>query len=544
MNNMNKSLGLLKSMMKKNYKNKHQTMEVNHSNRYSPSKRQKRQIISINKATKGEFNSNIEKKKIIYQQSLQKLDKTNKLKLSQNKKNMEINRYYKNNNILNGNNIPNNFKNRLNNSKTINNLKNKNYNTTSLQKKIGSKSYVDLFQNNVYNSNDPVIPGGGKTISNSIYEKMYDFENENINFNNNANNNLESNSTNDFNNNTFVEEANNIINVLINYINIIKSEYQKLIEEKLKFKEKEIIKLKNQNEFLIKENKNLKYKILEIFYCAKKYYSEKNTNNSKFNFSTKQLLNENLFLRKCININNNINKDYLIKLENEIIEQFKYKELLTQKKILEEEKNNEKSSQKIIAINKEKTENKIDNENNPFKFINENNINNSNNNKINHKRQRTQFKLNNFSDSNKNEGIINNDINEEEQEQIDNINNNNNDNTDSLSNYLNLMNKNILMSRTKNNSQKNLLMNKNNSINNNKKENDIINKDHNDIKPENNNIISNEQSFDSIVHNENKNNALENNDVNNKNEELNKKISGLNNTSSFDKYSQRIEFTK
>ena len=59
-----------------------------------------------------------------------------------------------------------------------------------------------------------------------------------------------------------------------------------------------------------------------------------------------------------------------------------------------------------------------------------------------------------------------------------------------------------------------------------------------------NNIISNEQSFDSIVHNENKNNALENNDVNNKNEELNKKISGLNNTSSFDKYSQRIEFTK
>ena len=96
-------------------------MEVNHSNRYSPSKRQKRQIISINKASKEDFNSNIEKKKIIYQQSIQKLDRNNKLKLSQNKKNMEINRYYKNNNILNGNNnIPNNFKNRLNNSKTIN----------------------------------------------------------------------------------------------------------------------------------------------------------------------------------------------------------------------------------------------------------------------------------------------------------------------------------------------------------------------------------------------------------------------------------------
>ena len=116
---MNKSLGLLKSMMKKNNINKHQTMEINHSNRYSPSKKPKRQIISINKASKADFNSNIEKKKIIYQQSIQKLDKSNKLKLSQNKKNMEINQYYKNNNILNANNIPNNFKNRLNNSKTI-----------------------------------------------------------------------------------------------------------------------------------------------------------------------------------------------------------------------------------------------------------------------------------------------------------------------------------------------------------------------------------------------------------------------------------------
>ena len=34
----------------------------------------------------------------------------------------------------------------------------------------------------------------------------------------------------------------------------------------MKKKEKEIIKLKNENEFLIKENKNLKFKILKIFY--------------------------------------------------------------------------------------------------------------------------------------------------------------------------------------------------------------------------------------------------------------------------------------
>ena len=64
MNNVNKSIGLLKSMMKKNNINKHQTMEISHSNRYSPSKKQKRQIISINKANKADFNLNFEKKKM------------------------------------------------------------------------------------------------------------------------------------------------------------------------------------------------------------------------------------------------------------------------------------------------------------------------------------------------------------------------------------------------------------------------------------------------------------------------------------------------
>ena len=38
---MNKSIGLLKSIMKKTYINKHQTMEVNHSNRYNPLKKTK-----------------------------------------------------------------------------------------------------------------------------------------------------------------------------------------------------------------------------------------------------------------------------------------------------------------------------------------------------------------------------------------------------------------------------------------------------------------------------------------------------------------------
>ena len=536
---MNKSLGLLKSMMKKNNINKHQTMEINHSNRYSPSKKPKRQIISINKASKADFNSNIEKKKIIYQQSIQKLDKSNKLKLSQNKKNMEINQYYKNNNILDASNIPNNFKNRLNNSKTINNLKNKNYNT-SLQKKLGSKSYVDLFQNNIYNSNDYIMPRGGRTISNSIYEKIYDFENENINYNNNNIYNFENNSTNEYNS-TLVEEVNNIINVLINYINIIKNEYGKIITQKIENKDKEIIKLKNENEFLIKENKKLKYKILEIFYCVKTFYSNKDKNESKSNFSIKQLLNENLFLRNCINKTNNLNKDYLIKLENDIMEQFKYKELLNTKKLIEEEKNNEENNIDIIA-DKEKGDKQLNNEiNNPFKFINENSSNNSNNNKVNHKRQKTQFKLN-LSDKNKNDSINICNKTEEENEQ----NNININNSDTLSGYLNIMNNNILLSRTKNGSQKNLLINKNNT--NYKKDNNINNEDNSNTISDNNNNISSEQSYDSIIHNDINNNKIKNqneNEFNNEKENnLNKKIQGLNSTSTFDKYSQRIEFTK
>ena len=87
-------------------------------------------------------------------------------------------------------------------------------------------------------------------------------------------------------------------------------------------------------------------------------------------------------MRKCLIKSDNLNNDYLLQLENDIIQQFKYKELLNQKKILEEEKNYEENNTKINNNNKENEEKSINNEN-PFKFINENNNNNSNNNKIN-----------------------------------------------------------------------------------------------------------------------------------------------------------------
>jgi hypothetical protein len=479
-------------------------VEISRSKGYSPSKKFHRQIFSNTKMNQQKnYNINIEKKKYIYQQSLQKLNKNNRQKSSQKRKNTDMNHYFKNN-TLNFNNIPNNFKNSQNSSKTINNSKNKNYNT-SLQKKTGSKSYVDLFQNNVYNSNDQMgyRIGLGRTISNSIYEKNFDFEN---NFNN-TNNNLENNSR-DYN--SVVLEMNNIINILVNYINVTKKEYEKIIIKKVKTKDREIKKLQIEKDFLLKENKKLKIKILEIYYSIKTYENNKIMNKDKKNLCIKQLMDENIFLRKCTNKTNNINKLYFLQLENDISNQIEQKELIKQK-IIEEEKNN----LNLSYDNKDNGQN-LD-INNPFKFISNSNNNNNSNNIISHKRQKTQFKLG-FSSQNEND----NKMNDEEEGK---------DDDDTLSKYLNEMNNNsLLLSKAKNHSEKNL--SKEFKL---KKSNDnsakIIAQNEN-----NDNNLSNNISSDSIIYNKN--------NINNQNDENIIVSKEKNNISTDDKYSQRIEFTK
>ena len=489
----NKSIGLLKSLIKKNNHNKHQTMEINRSNRYSPTKKPKKQISSSNKLNQVFINQNLEKKRCLH-----KLEKNNKHK-SIDKDNIDINIFYKNNNILNENSIPINYKNNQNFSKTIINTKNKNYNT-SLQKKTGCKSYVDLFQNNIYNNNDYIKLGAGKTISNSVYDKVYDFENNN-----------NSNDINNFNN--YKIEMNNTINILINYINIIKKEYEKIILKKLQSKEKEISKLKTEKEFLIKENKKLKYTILQMFYCIKKYEANKNKdkNNEKNSLNIlKQLIDENIYLRTFTDKTNNINKSYYTILENDIRNQIIQKELLLQKNISEEEKNIEKNDEQIV-------------DNNPFK------INNNSNNatsKINHKRQKTQFKL----------GFPGNIGKIEENEKEKNSG-------DVLSGYIKVMNNNnMLMSKAKNSSQKNLLLkNKNNTNDDKNKENKNEEKNNiSDNSDNENSSLSNSVSTDSIIHN--KDNI--NNESNKEKDNTNKIIDKITYSSIDDKYIKRIEFTK
>ena len=511
----NKSIGLLKSLMKKNCNSKHQTMEINRSNRYSPTKKSKKQIFSISKLNHANFNSNIEKKKNLYQKSLQKLEKNNKHKSIEND-NIDINmNFFNKNNILNGNSIPNNYKNNQNSSKTIVNSKNKNFNT-SLQKKIGSKSYVDLFQNNIYNSNDYINLGVGRTISNSIYDKIYDFENMN--------------NSNEYN--SYIGELNNIINILVNYINIIKKEFEKILDKNIENKNNEILKLKNENKYLLKENKKLKYKIIEMFYCVKNY--ENNIYNKRGQYSQfiKQLVDENIYLRKYSDKTNNINSSYYFKLENDITNQILQKQLLIQKNNdNEEEKNNKKEDTNI-----EKEDNI---ENNPFRFINNNNSNSNNTtSKINHKRQKTQFKLGILPINNEN----NNKIKEEEKEK-----DKDKGNKDILNGYINIMNNKIL-SKDKNSSQKNLLLNKKNKTNDKNKEN--INNDKDTSSNNENSNLSNSSSTDSVIHNKDNNNK-DNNDNDNKDNDnvdkvnTNKILQGLNYSSSFDdKYIKRIEFTK
>ena len=491
-----------------------QTMEINRSNRFTPSKKPQKKIFSIN--NKGNINSNFERIKK-YQQSLQKYNINNMIKSSKNRKNIDKNVYFKNN-MFNGSNIPNSYKNNPNNSKTINNSKNKNYNT-SLQKKMGSKSYVNLFQNNMYNNNNEHIPHGtGLTISNSVYEKIYDFEIQNNN-NSNINNN-------DYNNNdykAFVDEVNNIINVLLNYISIIKKEYEKTIIKKVQIKDKEINKLKSEKEYLIKENKNLKYKIIEMFYCIKKYENNKDKSKDKYLKYIKLLINENIYLRNCTNKSNNINKTYFIQLENDIRNQLLQKELLIQKKI-EEEKNNQNN--KIDKDNNK--ENEQNNDSNPFLTINNNSGNNISS-KINHKRQRTQFKLG-FPIKSEN----NNKMNEDEK-----LNNN----RDVLTEYINVIkNNSLLLSKAENSSQKNLLIGK--------KNNESDSEDKNKREATDNNNLSIESDTDTIVYVDNNNDSINNKTCpNNENTNMtkdttNKILQGLHYSSPDDKYIKRIEFTK
>ena len=94
-------------------------------------------------------------------------------------------------------------------------------------------------------------------------------------------------------------------------------------------KNNKIKELSLQNKFLINENKNLKFKLIQFFYIMKTYVNNiDKIHESKYLKIIKGMVTENKFLRSINILPKNINNNYLSQLQKQIqIEKMK-KELL------------------------------------------------------------------------------------------------------------------------------------------------------------------------------------------------------------------------
>ena len=202
-------------------------------------------------------------------------------------------------------------------------------------RKLDEKRSHSLKKNNISNYN--------------MEEKNNSKKNFNYVENNNNNNKYE----NFYNKNiNDIQDKNilkNIINILFYYIKILNNQievkFKKVFSEKIK-------KLKIENNFLLKENKNLKTIIFKIIYTIKNYENKENIylkNNQKF---LTQLFEENIYLRKENYITSNINGDYLIQYNKDIN---KLKEKIKNDLIIKKKK--KKINNKKINNNKVLTRN-------------------------------------------------------------------------------------------------------------------------------------------------------------------------------------------
>ena len=173
----------------------------------------------------------------------------------------------------------------------------------------------------------------------------------------------------------------NIIKILMFYIENLNKKIKYFFNKNQIEKNNKIKELSLQNKFLINENKNLKFKLLQFFYIMKSYINNGNKiYDEKYLKIIKDILTENKFLRGINILPKNINNTYLSQLQKQIqIEKMK-KELLLQKqftKIEEKNQNNNSKNSKEIKDN-----------NNPFNN-DETSLNELS--KGSHKRQRTHF---------------------------------------------------------------------------------------------------------------------------------------------------------
>ena len=173
-----------------------------------------------------------------------------------------------------------------------------------------------------------------------------------------------------------VNELNQIINILKYYIQELQLQYNKKIKD-IYYEKYDLIKrLKTEKQYLIKENKELKFKILELFYVVKDYEKNEIKLNNIREKLYSQIIQENKYLRKSNCITDNINNSI-------------YRKLISDSLLLKEKKLTDNLQEKSLNINKI---------NNPF-IIDD--FESENDKYLNlHKRQITYY---NFNNNNNNE---------------------------------------------------------------------------------------------------------------------------------------------
>ena len=179
----------------------------------------------------------------------------------------------------------------------------------------------------------------------------------------------------------------NIIKILLFYIDNLNKKIKYFFNKNQVEKNNKIKELSLQNKFLINENKNLKFKLIQFFYVMKTYINKGNKiYEGKYLKIIKDMVTENKFLRSINILPKNINNTYLSQLQKQIqIEKMK-KELLIHKQFTKKEENIQNNN------SNQSKENKSDN--NLF------NTDESSINKVSHKRQRTHFNLGKLNEEN------------------------------------------------------------------------------------------------------------------------------------------------
>ena len=115
----------------------------------------------------------------------------------------------------------------------------------------------------------------------------------------------------------FIEEENKslkqTVKILCAYITSMNQQFDKKINQYNKEKDEMIKKLKEKNDFLMKENKTLKLKLLEVIYMTEIYDNNETFNNNQAHKFISQLFTENIYLRKTNISLSNISDELFIR---------------------------------------------------------------------------------------------------------------------------------------------------------------------------------------------------------------------------------------